>query len=401
MEVAARSVAGVVREQWVVTLALAPLSLLLFNQVSLVGLLANGLAIPWVTLLVTPLTMLGAVWAPLWDLAAWAVAALMALLQWLARWPLASISMAAAPLWCGVAGVAGGLLLAMRLPWHWRVLGVPLMLPVLLWQPLRPANGQFELIAADVGQGNALIVRTASHTLVYDSGPRFSRESDAGHRVLVPLLRALGERVDTLMLSHRDSDHTGGAPAVLAMQPQAALLSSIEDGHPLQALRPSQRCVAGQRWVWDGVVFEVLHPASDDYQRAQKSNAMSCVLRIANGASSVLLAGDIELAQEQRLVASGVNLRADVLLVPHHGSKTSSSPAFLDAVQPTLALAQAGYRNRFGHPAPAVLERYRERGIVVAASPVCGAASWSSERPADLVCQRQAGQRYWHHRPGP
>lgn len=397
---AAGAVLRAAREQWIVTLALAPLSLLLFNQVSLVGLLANGLAIPWVTLLVTPLTMLGVFWAPLWDLAAGAVAALMVFLQWLARWPLASISVAAAPLWCALAGVAGGLLLAMRLPWHWRVLGVPLILPVLLWQPLRPALGQFELIAADVGQGNALIVRTARHTLVYDSGPRFSRESDAGHRVLVPLLRALGESVDTLMLSHRDSDHIGGAPAVLAMQPQAALLSSIEDGHPLQALRPSLRCAAGRRWAWDGVDFEVLHPPAGDYETPQKSNAMSCVLRISNGKQTALLAGDIELAQEQRLVAAGVNLKADLLLVPHHGSKTSSSPAFLDAVLPKLALAQAGYRNRFGHPAPPVLARYRERGIAVFASPACGAATWTSTRPADIACQRQTGLRYWHHPTG-
>lgn len=388
------------REQWIVTLALAPLSLLLFNQLSLVGLLANGLAIPWVTLVVTPLTMLGVFWAPLWDLAGGAVAGLMAFLQWLARWPLASISVAAAPLWCAVAGVSGGLLLAMRLPWHWRVLGVPLMLPVLLWQPLRPAPGAFELIAADVGQGNALVVRTAGHTLVYDSGPRFSRESDAGHRVLVPLLRALGERVDMLMLSHRDSDHIGGAPAVLAMQPQAVLVSSIEDNHPLQALRPTQRCAAGQRWNWDGVDFEVMHPPAGDYATTQKSNAMSCVLRVSNGRHTALLAGDIELAQEQRLVAAGRDLRADVLLVPHHGSKTSSSPAFLDAVRPSLALAQVGYRNRFGHPAPPVLERYRERGIRVWASPACGAASWSSADPDSVRCQRQAGLRYWQHRTG-
>ncbi len=400
LRLAAGAVFRAAREQWIVTLALAPLSLLLFNQVSLVGLLANGLAIPWVTLVVTPLTMLGAFWAPLWDLAAGAVAGLMLFLQWLARWPLASISVAAAPLWCAVAGVAGGLLLAMRLPWHWRVLGVPLILPVLLWQPLRPAPGAFELIAADVGQGNALVVRTAGHTLVYDSGPRFSRESDAGHRVLVPLLRALGERVDMLMLSHRDSDHIGGAPAVLAMQPQAVLLSSIEDKHPLQVLRPSQRCVAGQRWAWDGVDFEVLHPYAGDYATTLKPNAMSCVLRIFNGKTTALLAGDIELAQEQRLVASGLDLRADLLLVPHHGSKTSSSAAFLDAVRPTLALAQAGYRNRFGHPALPVLERYRERGIRVVSSPACGAASWSSELPDSVRCQRQTGLRYWHHRAG-
>jgi competence protein ComEC len=396
---AAKSVARAAREQWVVTLALAPLSLLLFNQVSLIGLLANALAIPWVTLLVTPLTMLGAFWPPFWDLAAGAVGALMVFLQWLARWPLASISVAAAPLWCAVAGVAGGLLLAMRLPWHWRALGVPLMLPVLLWQPLRPPVGEFELIAADVGQGNALIVRTAAHTLVYDTGPRFSRESDAGHRVLVPLLRALGERVDTVMLSHRDSDHTGGAQAVLAMQPQAALLSSIEDGHELQALRPSTRCAAGQRWTWDGVDFDVLHPAPADYDMAIKSNGMSCVLRISSGRRSALLAGDIELAQERQLLSGGLNLQADVLLMPHHGSKTSSSGAFLDAVRPSLALAQAGYRNRFGHPAPPVLERYRERGIEVKSSPVCGAALWTSARPADIACQRQLARRYWQHRP--
>ena len=397
---AAGAVLRAAREQWIVTLALAPLSLLLFNQLSLVGLLANGLAIPWVTLVVTPLTMLGVFWAPLWEAAAAAVAALMLFLQWLARWPLASISVAAAPLWCAVAGVAGGLLLAMRLPWHWRVLGVPLMLPVLLWQPLRPAPGQFEIIAADVGQGNALLVRTAGHSLVYDSGPRFSRESDAGHRVLVPLLRALGENVDMLMLSHRDSDHIGGAPALLAMQPQAVLLSSIEDGHPLQALRSSQRCIAGQRWRWDGVDFELLHPAAGDYDKPQKPNAMSCVLRISNGRSAALLAGDIELAQEQRLVAAGLDLRADLLLMPHHGSKTSSSAGFLDAVQPRLALAQAGYRNRFGHPAPPVLARYRERGIRVLASPACGAATWASAQPDSVRCQRQAGPRYWHHRVG-
>src|SRR4029453_13848522 len=157
--------------------------------------------------------------------------------------------------------------------------------------------------------------------------------------------------VDTWMLSHRDSDHTGGAAAVLAMQPQAALLSSIEDGHELQALRPSQRCAAGQRWQWDGVDFEVLHPLADDYQGAKKSNAMSCVVPIPNGAHPVLLAGDIEQAQEARLAQQGAALKADLLLVPHHGSKTSSSDAFLDAVRPSLAGVQTGYRNRFGHPA--------------------------------------------------
>ena len=386
------------REQWVVTLALTPLSLLLFNQVSLVGLLANAVAIPWVTLLVTPLAMLGVVYAPLWDAAAWAVGLLALFLQWLAGWSLASVSVAAAPLWCAVAGVLGGGLMAMRLPLYWRVLGIPLLLPVLLWQPARVVPGQFELLAADIGQGNAVLVRTARHTLLYDAGPRFSRESDAGNRVLVPLLRALGERIDMLVLSHRDSDHVGGAAAVLAMQPQASLLSSIEDAHELQALRKSTRCIAGQRWVWDGVDFEVLHPAAADYDTAAKSNAMSCVLRVSNGARTALLVGDIEVLQERRLVAANPSaLRADILLVPHHGSKTSSSAEFLDAVQPPLALVQAGYRNRFSHPVASVVARYDERGIRLMRSPQCGAARWQSQNPAHVSCQRATGQRYWHH----
>ncbi len=396
------SLASAVREQWVVTLALTPLSLLLFNQVSLVGLLANTLAIPWVTLIVTPLAMLGVLWPALWDAAALAVKLLTIFLQWLASWPLASISVAAVPLWCAVAGVAGGGLLALRLPLHWRALGLPLLLPVLLWQPLRPAAGQFELIAADIGQGNAVIVRTASHSLVYDTGPRFSRESDAGNRVLVPLLRALGERVDVLMLSHRDIDHIGGAPAVLAMQPQAQLVSSIEDGHELQAVRKSTRCIAGSQWRWDAVDFEVLHPLASDYDTPRKSNAMSCVLRISNGKRTALLVGDLEAPQELRLASNpelAEKIRADFLLVPHHGSKTSSSAVFLDAVKPQIALAQAGYRNRFGHPVESVLERYRERGIQVVKSPVCGAASWRSDSPGEVLCQRQQGLRYWHHLP--
>ncbi len=386
------------REQGVITLALTPLTLLLFGQVSLVGLAANALAIPWVTLVVTPLAMAGVALAPLWDVAAWAIAALTWYLQILAALPFATISVAQAPLWAGVAGVTGGAVLVMQLPWSVRLLGLPLMLPVLLWQAPRPPLGQFELLAADIGQGNAVLVRTAEHALLYDAGPRFSRESDAGHRVLVPLLRALDVRLDTLLLSHRDSDHTGGALALLAMQPQVTLLSSIEATNELQAVHPVTRCVAGQRWRWDGVDFEVLHPQANDYGAVRKSNAMSCTLRLSNGVQSALLVGDIEQAQEARLLSEGAKLKADVLLVPHHGSKTSSSAAFLDAVQPQLALVQAGYRNRFGHPAASVLARYQERHIQVIDSPHCGAATWQSKRPELVLCERQQAERYWQHR---
>ncbi len=389
------------REQWVITVALTPLTLLLFGQVSLVGLAANALAIPWITLVVTPLAMLGVLMPALWDVAAAAIGGLFAYLQWLASWSWASVSVAVPPLWAAAAGVLGGAVLVMPLPWSLRVLGLPLLLPVILWRAPLPPNGQFELLAADIGQGNAVLVRTANHALLYDAGPRFSLESDAGHRVLVPLLQALLTRLDMVVLSHRDMDHVGGAPAVLAMQPQAELRSSIETDNLLQSLRPAQRCEAGQRWEWDGVAFEVLHPQAAAYDTAAKSNAMSCVLRISAGGRSALLVGDIEQAQEARLVLSGAALRSSVLLVPHHGSKTSSSDAFLDAVAPQLAVVQSGYRNRFGHPAAAVVARYRERSITLIDSPHCGAfvwQSWSPELPQNEACTRQQSLRYWHHR---
>lgn len=253
-------------------------------------------------------------------------------------------------------------------------------------------------MAAGVGQGNAVLVRTANHALVYDTGPRYSQDSDAGDRVVAQLLRAYGVSLDKLVLSHRDIDHVGGAPAVLAMQPKAELLSSIEDGHELQTLRRANRCEAGQRWAWDGVTFEVLHSHADDYMSEEKSNAMSCVLRVTNGNQSALLAGDIESAQETQMVDAAVDLKSDLLLVPHHGSKTSSCGAFLDAVQPQIALVQSGYRNRYGHPAESVLVRYEQRGIRVFASPHCGAATWRSLQPLNLDCHRAKSLRYWHHK---
>lgn len=182
------------------------------------------------------------------------------------------------------------------------------------------------------------------------------------------------------------------------MQPQVRLWSSLEDNHPLNRWPQLQRCAAGQRWTWDGVQFEVLHPLAG--ATGPKSNALSCVLRMEGKSGSALLVGDIETPQEQELLARGM-APVDVLLVPHHGSKTSSSGPFLDALKPRLALVQAGYRNRFGHPAPEVLQRYRDRGIAVLGSVQCGAASWQSAQPEQLRCERQAMQRYWHHLTAP
>ena len=392
---------GGLRTQLVATVGLTPLTLVLFQQVSLVGFVANLIAIPLVTLLITPLALLGALAAPLWQVAAWATQALVDVLAWLARWPLAVWSIPAVPAWAQGAALLAGLLLVLPLPWRLRLLAIPLAVPLLLPSRGLPDDGAFEVVAADIGQGNAVLVRTRHHLLLYDAGPQYSRDSDAGQRVLVPLLRALGEtRIDVLMLSHRDSDHVGGAAAVLDALPVVQIRSSLGADHSLLTGHADrhQRCEAGQRWRWDGVEFEVLWPSAVEYERQHKPNALSCVLRVHGRATSLLLVGDIEAGQERALVATGVEaLRSDILLVPHHGSRTSSSAPFLDAVQPRLALVQAGYRNRYGHPAADVLERYRERAIALRLSPDCGAWMLGADDAPQGSCQREVVRRYWHH----
>ena len=228
--------------------------------------------------------------------------------------------------------------------------------------------------------------------------------------MLLPLLRARGERrIDALVLSHRDSDHVGGAAAVLAGLPVGVLRSSLTDDHALLAAAQARgvshsRCVAGQAWDWDGVHFEFLHPLAEDHQRDLKPNALSCVLRVQSGGAGpgrgVLLTGDIEAPQEAALLQRGAALRSDVLIVPHHGSRTSSTAAFLDAVAPRTAVVQAAYRSRYGHPAPDVMARYAERGIAVVRSDRCGAWTWHAAADGGGLaqCEREVARRYWHHR---
>ncbi len=395
---------GHLHAQLVATLGLAPLSLLFFQQVSLVGLVANLLAIPFVTLLVTPLALLGVLLPPLWTLDAALLQLGVAGLAALARLPAAVWSAGAAPPWALACGLLAALLVVLPLPWRVRWLALPLALPLIAPPLARPAFGRFELVAADIGQGTAVLVRTRAHLLVYDTGPQYSADADAVQRVLLPLLRARGERsVDLLLLSHRDNDHVGGAARLLAALPVRALSSSLADDHPLRhAGPPHRRCDAGQRWVWDGVAFEVLHPTPSEHAAALKSNAVSCVLRVADAAGrSALLTGDIEAPHEAALLArSAQALASQVLLVPHHGSNTSSSEAFVAAVAPQVALIQAGYRSRFGHPTATVLARYRAHGTELVRSDRCGAWQWSS---ADATghCLRLSAPRWWYDLPAP
>ena len=400
-----RALRSGLRTQAVATVGLAPLTLVFFQQVSLIGFVANLVAIPLITFVITPLALAGALAPPLWTLAAACVKGLTTLLQHLAALPAAVWTAAAAPWWMQAAALLGAALLVMRLPWQVRVLALPLMLPLFAPPLERPAEGAMQVTVADVGQGSAILVRTRTHALLHDAGAQYTPDSDAGSRVLVPLLRAFGvQRLDLLMLSHRDSDHVGGAAAVISAFDVAALSSSIEASHPLRArATPHKRCEAGQSWQWDGVRFDVLHPQAEDYARTEaKPNTMSCVLAVTDAQGRrVLLTGDLEAEQEARLVREQAGaLRSTVLLVPHHGSKTSSSPAFLDAVAPRVALVQAGYRNRYGHPAPAVAARYAERGIVFINTVGCGAWSADADRIGEDrigICERQRSRRYWHH----
>ena len=386
--------------QAVASIGLAPLSMVFFQQVSLVGFAANLLAIPLVTLAIVPLTLAGIVLRPLWEGASLLVQALERVLQLLAGLPFGLWTAAAAPSWGVVVGLLGGALLLMPLPWRLRLLGLPLLLPLLAPPPQWPDEGRFEVVAADIGQGTAVLVRTRGHLLLYDAGPRYSPQADAAQRVLLPLLRARGEHhIDLLMLSHSDTDHVGGAASLLAQLPVRALSSSLPEGHALlRADVPHRRCLAGQAWDWDGVRFELLHPSPGDFVPAARPNALSCVLRVqAADGRSLLLTGDIEAAQEAALLArAGPALRSQVLLVPHHGSRTSSTAAFIGAVAPGTAVAQAGYRSRFGHPAPEVEARYRALGVELQRSDRCGAWVWGADGASR--CIRQSDARYWHHR---
>lgn len=389
---------GELRTQLIATVGLAPLSMVFFQQISIVGFLANLVAIPWVTLVVTPLTLVGILLPVMWWPAAWATQGLHAILAPMATWPAAQWSAAAAPAWASMAGLLGGVLLIMPVPLRLRCCGLPLCMPLLAPPASHPALGHFEAVAADVGQGTSVLLRTRHHLLVYDTGPQTSSESDAGQRVLAPLLRARGEgQVHLLLLSHRDTDHTGGTGSLLKAVKVDASLTSLADGHPLRARLPRhQRCEAGQGWEWDGVRFEVIHPRREDYALSRKSNAMSCVLKVTDAQGRrLLLTGDIESPQELELLSrSAHQLSADALLVPHHGSRTSSTAGFLQAVNPQVAIVQAGYRSRFGHPAPDVVARYQSQGIDLIRTDQCGAYTWPQQR-----CERWAQRRYWHWQP--
>jgi competence protein ComEC len=395
------------RTQWAVTAGLVPLTLLLFGQVSLVSPLANALAIPLVSFVVTPLALAGSLvpgvlGAWLLVLAHAAVEGLAFVLRLLAGWPAAVWRAPAPPAWVFALGLGGTLWLLMPRGWPRRWAGAVALLPLLGQAPDAPRSGTFRATAFDVGQGMALLIETAGHRLLYDTGPAYAPGLDAGNRVILPYLRLRGiAHLDGMIVSHADTDHSGGALALLGGVETSWVASSLADGHPVvQAARRHVRCAAGQHWEWDGIRFDMLHPGSASYADAGlKTNARSCTLRITNGRTTLLLAGDIEAAQEAALVEGDARqLRADVLLAPHHGSGTSSSAAFLQAVDPRFALFQVGYRNRYRHPKSDVYARYGALGITRLRTDEAGAVTFDFGAGVTALAYRQEHARYWYGR---
>lgn len=396
---------GALREltlaQAVMAVALLPLSLWFFGGASLVGALSNLAAVPLVSFLVVPLTLLGTVVlllapplaGPVLVAAGWLCAGLWWLFERMAAWPGAQVYVPAVRPWALGLALLGAvwLLLPRGTPRRW--LGALLFLP-LAWPPVqRPPPGAFRLWMLDVGQGLAVVLRTREHALVFDAGARFPSDFDLGEAAVLPSLRALGiARLDLLVVSHADNDHAGGAPAVARAHPEARRLA----GEPERMQIATVPCTAGQSWRWDGVRLRMLGPAAG--ATAARGNDRSCVLLAEGTGGRVLLTGDIGLPAERGLPAAAGTGPPLVLQVPHHGSRSSSGPDLVRGLQPVLALVSAGWRNRFGHPHPLVAQRYAAFQVPMLNTAEQGAieVDFPADAPPRVVrAWRRHRFRYW------
>ncbi|GLQ95288.1 DNA internalization-related competence protein ComEC/Rec2 [Dyella acidisoli] len=405
MDAKGRGVRAFLREltlgQLVMTIALLPLTLWFFGEASLVGALSNLVAVPFVSFVIVPCALLGMLLlmlcpplaTPVLWLAGWLTHAQWWLLEQTATWPGAHWYLPAVKPWALVFATLGAIWLFAPRGVPLRALGALLFLP-LLW-PTRhpPDSGAFQAWVLDVGQGLSVVVRTREHALVYDTGARYPSEYDLGSAVVIPSLYALGiDRLDVLMVSHADNDHAGGAPAVAAAFPGALRYS----GEPERMHIPMNPCVAGQQWEWDGVRFRVLNPVASASNAS--ANDHSCVLLVEGHAGRLLLTGDIAMDTEPHVAAALGPGPKPVLQVPHHGSNGSSSADFIAASKPELAIVSAGWRNRFGHPRPEVMQRYAAAGVPVFNTAVDGAVQidFPAAGPAEVTARwRLLQRRYW------
>ena len=416
------------RVQAVVTLALLPLTLYWFYQVSVVSPLANAFAIPLVSYIVTPLAIAGALlpefigrWLLLPAHASMEYLAMA--LEWMASWNWAVI-WSRQPEWWALVLSGCGIIYAIRPgkiteSWKLRLLSITLSFP-LFFSPItwftqfQVTNGEFKATVLDIGQGTAVLVETANKSLLYDTGPIQGKKDDAGQRVILPYLRGMGiHQIDRMVISHSDSDHIGGAATLLKSIRFDLMMGSLPSTNPLlnnlQARKiPAIPCRFGQRWVWDGVEFLIWHPHEETLfsnQHTGKPNEMSCVLEVRNQKASLWLTGDIEKQGEAEIIErldekmlQEIGTRELIFMAPHHGSKTSSSLSLLKRLEPNQAFAQNGYRNRYGHPHPDVTGRYQALGIPFYQTPQTGAQTWIFKNGAKPSTQfwRRDIKRMWH-----
>lgn len=393
--------------QLLLSLAMLPLTGLFFGTASWLSPMANLLAIPWVSLLIVPFALLGVLlqslsidWAATWS---WSIAAfhikwLLIFLDSLAALPNSTLFLSKPPWWLLPFAMLGILLIfaPRHFPAKW--LGLLLILPIFLHQPLRPQAKAFELVLLDTGQSLSSLVKTKHHNLLYDTGYASAMGFNIGERVIVPYLKATGiNQLDTLVVSHLDNDHSGGVSSVL----KHLVVERIHSSEDVDFIsQETLLCAAGQRWQWDGVNFTYLHPELDHVYK--KRNNRSCVLKVWNDHHQLLLTADVEKRAEKRMIFNQNNdLSSEVLLIPHHGSKTSSTLAFLEAVNPRLALVNSGYQNRFGFPKPSIMQRYQHLNIPVLNTAEQGAISIrfpADQQAYSVQSERLDHARFWHRR---
>ncbi len=369
------------KTQWAVSLGLFPILLANFGYIPLNSPLANFIAIPWVSFVVVPLTLLGTALISIFptvgsiclNIAANTLDSLWVSLNYLANFEWNLWQQHIPPTWTIVTALIGIAILLLPRGFPARWLGIIWILPIFLILPNHPKPGEVWFTLLDVGQGLAAVVRTQNYVLVYDTGPKFRSGFNTGKAVVIPFLQAQGiQEIDKLVISHGDNDHSGGAESILKQLTVNQVLTSVPERFQKNN---SLLCQAGQYWRWDKVDFEILHPSNRS--KFLKKNNRSCVLKITTQGGSILLPGDIEKNVEYQLISKYPQaLKSAILIVPHHGSGTSSTEAFIDTVQPKIALFSTGYKHRFGHPKKYIVERYRRRKIKLWNTATDGAISF-------------------------
>lgn len=394
----------------VIALGLAPLLFVLFQQLPLLSPLANFFAVPLVSFVTVPLTLTALVFIDLLPAVAhylllaadYSLIALDTFLIAIHRYSKLPVNLPAASGGALISLVVGTVWLLLPRGWPARWLGLAGFLPLFFAAPSRPAVNHYWLTVLDVGQGLAVVVETQHHVLLYDTGARYSEQFDMGAAVVLPYLRHKGiNKIDILLISHADNDHIGGAQSVLNGIQVDKLLAPPTD---YAEMTESVPCQAGYTWHWDGVDFELLHPNANYIEKNKRRirNNRSCVLRISNGAESVLLPGDVEKGAEKSLLAhAGDRLKADIILAPHHGSLTSSTAAFVEKVNPDYVVFAVGYRNRYGFPKEKVVKRYQEIDAKGFRTDDSGALQFVLDTDGEIaqpLQYRLQQRRFWHTR---